>query len=221
MTIGCPKSGVPKDRSSSLGWGSRFWDLGEYKSTRPQYYSGTRVDVSRNRSIQVDATTRERRPSMRPNRTQLLWFRSKTAATPSPSLAELLALLGRHPLPGFRRYPAGCRAARIGTVAAPASKQNPAQNQHPESLPEADLVPSKQRRSQPVPQMLHHFTANRHQKHDCRRGHKKDPLFHFKFLTSSKTRRECFVVGGEDEALRSACATAAYSRSPRFLLTTP
>src|ERR1035441_4899381 len=49
------------------------------KGRESRRYSGTRVDVSRNRSIQVDATARERRPSMRPNRTQLLWFRSRTS----------------------------------------------------------------------------------------------------------------------------------------------
>jgi hypothetical protein len=31
-------------------------------------YSGTRVDVSRNRSVQVDATSRERRPCTMLNR---------------------------------------------------------------------------------------------------------------------------------------------------------
>ncbi len=39
-------------------------------------YSGTRIDVSRNRSIQVDATIRERRPCTKLKRTQELWFRS-------------------------------------------------------------------------------------------------------------------------------------------------
>jgi hypothetical protein len=43
-------------------------------------YSGTRVDVSRSSCIQVDATNRERRPSSKPVRTQLLWFRSKRPA---------------------------------------------------------------------------------------------------------------------------------------------
>jgi len=38
-------------------------------------YSGTRVERSRNHSIQVDATTRERRPSIKLNRKQLLRFR--------------------------------------------------------------------------------------------------------------------------------------------------
>jgi hypothetical protein len=35
-------------------------------------YSGTRVDVSRNRSVQVEATPRERRPCTKLNRIQLL-----------------------------------------------------------------------------------------------------------------------------------------------------
>jgi hypothetical protein len=47
----------------------------------PSHYSGTRVDVSRNRGIQVDATGRERRPSMKFVRTQLLWFRSRSLSS--------------------------------------------------------------------------------------------------------------------------------------------
>jgi hypothetical protein len=30
-TAGCPRSGHPTDRSSSVGWRSRFWDLGKHK----------------------------------------------------------------------------------------------------------------------------------------------------------------------------------------------
>jgi 16S rRNA (guanine(966)-N(2))-methyltransferase RsmD len=58
--------------------------LSFYTATLPhtikaEDYSGTRVDVSRNSSIQVDATNGERRPSSKFVTTQLLWFRSKGA----------------------------------------------------------------------------------------------------------------------------------------------
>src|SRR5260370_35000503 len=56
-------------------------------------YSGTRVAVSRNRSIQVDATIRERRSCTKLNRAHQLWFRS------NPGLKmKSVAQLGRdHP----------------------------------------------------------------------------------------------------------------------------
>ena len=48
-------------------------------------YSGTRVDVSRNRNTKVDATPRERRPCIELKSTQELWFRSRgTDARTSP-----------------------------------------------------------------------------------------------------------------------------------------
>jgi len=55
---------------------------------RAKTYSETRVDVSRNHSIQVDATIRERGPRTKLNKTQLLWFRSNSQWIPQPLLRQ-------------------------------------------------------------------------------------------------------------------------------------
>src|ERR1019366_578214 len=112
-------------------------------------------------------------------------WRSKTAATRAHTVLELLALLGRHPLPALVHAPSKFGAI---TTAAPAkaAEQNPAQSQQSESLPAGDLLPSEQRRRQPVPQLLYNFAANHDEKHEHRWGHKIDPfLSHVGFLNSS------------------------------------
>jgi hypothetical protein len=83
-------------------------------------YSGTRVDVFRNRGTQVDATNKERRPCTKLARTQLLWFRSKCNGVktllcafrrPSMSLGNpILALINRFPA---QRALKNCSQARF------------------------------------------------------------------------------------------------------------
>jgi hypothetical protein len=68
---------------------------------------------------------------------------------------------------------------------AKASEQNPAESQQSDSLPERNLPPSEQRRQQPVPQMQHHFAANRDENHDHQWGQKNPFLSHVVFLISS------------------------------------
>src|SRR6266699_397745 len=80
------------------------------------------------------------------------------AGDTAEALAELLALLRRHPLPAFGHSPPKIGAMKATT--ANASEQNPAENQQSDSLPEGNLPPSEQHRQQPVPQMHHQFAAN-------------------------------------------------------------
>src|SRR5229473_4955359 len=86
-------------------------------------------------------------------------WRCKAAATRAPTLAELLALLGRHPLPALGHalvnsliYSPPHIGARAMTTTTPASEQNPAESKQSDSLPEGNLPPSEQRRQQPVPE---------------------------------------------------------------------
>jgi len=46
------------------------------------------------------------------------------------------------------------------TTTTKAAEQDPAESEQSESLPEGDLLPSEQRRQQPVPQEPHDFAAN-------------------------------------------------------------
>ena len=73
-----------------------WWAARESNSVLEDY-SGTRVDVSRNQSIQVDATNRERRPSTKFVRTQLLWFRSKNPLLHHLSLRPVVYVAGVEP----------------------------------------------------------------------------------------------------------------------------
>src|ERR1035437_1768377 len=55
-----------------------------YAATDPSnqgLYTGTRVDASRKHNFPVGPTRRERRPCTKPNRAQLLWFRSSPGGT--------------------------------------------------------------------------------------------------------------------------------------------
>src|ERR1035441_7818812 len=79
-------------------------------------------------------------------------WRSQAAATGAHALLELLALLGRHPLPALVHAPPKTRAMTATT--AKASEQNPAQSQQSETLPEGNLPPPEQRRRNPVPRFL-------------------------------------------------------------------
>jgi hypothetical protein len=71
-------------------------------------------------------------------------------------------------------------------MSAEATKQNTAQKQQSESLPEPDGMQAEQRRQQPVPQLHHYPPDERHEQNDCRRGNKKHPFpSHVGSLTSS------------------------------------
>src|SRR5713226_2452221 len=84
-------------------------------------------------------------------------WRSKAGATRAPTLAELLALLGGHALPAlvhalFDSPPhIGARRAMAG----PSAKEDAAQRQQSQRLPEGDLAPAEERRQQPIPQVQH------------------------------------------------------------------
>src|ERR1035438_4251358 len=71
-------------------------------------------------------------------------WRSQAAATRAHTLLELLALLGRHPLPALLHSP--LKLGAMTAAATKASEQNPAQGQQSETLPEGNLPPSEQRR---------------------------------------------------------------------------
>src|ERR1039458_9484534 len=116
--------------------------------------------------------------------------RSNSTPARAHILAELLALLGRHPFPALGHWPPPFGA--IMAVTTKASEEHPAENQQSESLPEGNLPPSEQHRQQPVPQMHDHFAANPDENRERQRGHKKDPfvsldpiVFHVVFLISS------------------------------------
>src|SRR5471030_1332299 len=102
-------------------------------------------------------------------------------------LAESSPLLGRHLVPALGHSPPKIGPMHATTMKA--SEQNPAESQEAESLPEGDLLPAKQSRKQPVPQMQHHFAADGHENRDPQdrqRGYEQDPfLSHVVFLTCS------------------------------------
>jgi hypothetical protein len=69
------------------------------------------------------------------------------------------------------------------------AEQNPAQRQQSQRLPEAKRAPAEQRRKKPVPQVHHHFTANKGKQHHPyyrqRRHPKPSPFrFHIRSLIS-------------------------------------
>ena len=162
--------------------------------------------------------------------TRTPWFRwlalREIAAARAPTLAELFALLGRHLHPtlihALAHSPAhiGARAA-----ATPASEENPAESQQSESLPESNLMPSEERRSQPV-QGHHQFATDPDEKRDreyrCWDDKKPFlsvihivlpyfllPLLRIVFLFISwQIRRKCFAIVRVDVAPRSVCARA-------------
>src|SRR5207253_2889847 len=89
--------------------------------------------------------------------------RCRAPRTIMKALAELLAFLRRHLLPAlvhplahslaYSPLHSPTRVAMPTTTRTKASEQNPAEGQQSESLPEANLPESKQRRRQPVPQV--------------------------------------------------------------------
>src|SRR5260370_36865620 len=93
----------------------------------------------------------------------LAGWRCKAGATRAPTLAELVALFGRHALPPFVHSlpdalidsPPHMGARRA--MAAPSAEEDAAQRQKSQRLPESDLAPAEERRQQPIPKWPHCF----------------------------------------------------------------
>src|SRR5437870_8616752 len=75
-------------------------------------------------------------------------------------LADSFPFLRRHRLTALTHSPSRIGAMRATHTHTKVSEQNPAESEQSESLPEANLPPSEQRRQIPVPQMHHHFATN-------------------------------------------------------------
>ena len=101
-------------------------------------------------------------------------------------------------------------------MTTPSAEEDAAQRQKSKGLPEGDLAPAEQRRQQPIPKVQHYFAANGNKYRDRQnrqRGNENPFLSHVQFLMLSYIRRKHFAIVRGDEASRSACARAAYSRS--------
>src|SRR5215469_13337366 len=82
-------------------------------------------------------------------------------------------LLGRH-IPTSSAETAAAGAAR---PAMPQStKQNPAQRQQPQRLPEGKHSPAKQRWQQPVPEAHHHFATDESKHKDSNNRQRSNPI---------------------------------------------
>jgi hypothetical protein len=106
------------------------------------------------------------------------------ATASAHALAEALALFRRHVLPAT-----GHAIAEMGAMAAKAvaAKQDAAERQQSEGLPEGKHPPAEQHGHEPVPQVHDGFTADKDKKHNANRGGHEYPFFssHRMFLTSS------------------------------------
>lgn len=119
------------------------------------------------------------------------------AATFAHTLPKSFAFLWSHVLPALGhaiRHAIGHAAADIGARAAVESKsaeQDPAQQQHPERLPEGDFAPGEERRQQPIPEVQHYLAADcdkHRQPQDRQRSYPNQSLqsrSHVQFLTLS------------------------------------
>src|SRR5579862_8408656 len=116
-----------------------------------------------------------------------------TASDPIPLIhrfAKLLSLFWRH-TPAASTEAAAARAAR--SAVAESSEQDSAQGQQPQSLPEAKRSPAKQRRQQPIPQVHHHFAADKEKQRDSNNCERNDPVpfsSHVLFLTFDSLRAQ-------------------------------
>src|SRR5260370_20718424 len=140
----------------------------------------------------------------------LAGWRCKAGATRAPTLPELLAVLGGHALPALVHAlfdsPPNIGARRA--MAAPSAKEDAAQRQKSQRLPEGDLAPAKERRQQPLPQIHHQFAADGDKyrdRQDRQRSNENPFSFHVVFLISSQIRRECFAIVRADAAPHSVC----------------
>jgi hypothetical protein len=106
------------------------------------------------------------------------------ATASAHALAEALTLFRRHVLPAFSHA-----IAEMGAMAAKAvaAKQDAAERQQSEGLPEGKHPPAEQHGHEPVPQAHDGFTADKDKKHNANRSGHEYPFFssHRMFLTSS------------------------------------
>src|SRR5262249_33442872 len=105
---------------------------------------------------------------------RLLRLAGRAEAPPlAHPLPELLPLLRGHVLATLLHAAADSRAE--GAASPTPAEQAPAKHQKPQRLPERDLGPAEERRQQPVPQMLHDFTAEGDEYRDAQDGQRSDP----------------------------------------------
>src|SRR5436305_1645251 len=118
-------------------------------------------------------------------------------------------------------FPAGFEAAAVvgpgEAAASDAAKEDAAEGQETEGLPEGDGVPSEERRDQPVPEVADDLaTEEGEEHHPCERERRdQDHSFsscHFGFILSS-VRRRCRGGVRGDGSPRGVCGTRACCRS--------
>jgi hypothetical protein len=91
----------------------------------------------------------------------LVAWLTESAPTVAHTPNELLAIFRGHPPPVLSHVRP--KSAAMIAVPAKAPKENAAEHQQPEPLPEGNHGPSEKRRQQPVPQMHHHFAEQKHE----------------------------------------------------------
>jgi hypothetical protein len=116
------------------------------------------------------------------------------AETPAYAFPESFPLLRSHALHAFGHavgHSIGRVAAELGAMATVPSKsaeEYPAQHQYSKRLPEGNLAPAKQRRQQPIPQLLHYFAPEGDKSRECQNRQRSQPnpsLSHVQFLMFS------------------------------------
>src|SRR5512146_2548209 len=80
------------------------------------------------------------------------------APAPAPALPQPFPLLRGHAVPALGH--ADSVIGATGAVESKSAEEDPAQQQQPQRLPEADLAPPEERRQQPIPQVQHDFAAD-------------------------------------------------------------
>src|SRR6188474_1549628 len=121
---------------------------------------------------------------------------------------KMLAFLG-----GPAGWSEAILEARTPTVHSKSTEQDAAERQKPECLPEADPLPTEQRRQEPVPQLPHYEAADRgecNHSQQRQRGNEDPFLSHLHGVILSRSRRRSLAIGGADTGRRNACVTAAY-----------
>src|SRR5262249_9005681 len=114
------------------------------------------------------------------------------------SFAEFLAFLGRHIFPAVTHLATHSAGAAM-PAAAKATEENAAKREQAKRLPERNCVPAKERRQEPVPQELDHFTAQSDEQSECRRAKNRGqdylclPVHHV--ISPSEIRRKCPADG--------------------------
>src|SRR5262249_47428377 len=83
--------------------------------------------------------------------------RLEWAAASPPGLAGPFAFFRRHLRPALFHAAAHIRAS--GSTPSQSAEEDTAESQQSNSLPERDLVPTEERRQQPIPQVRHYLAA--------------------------------------------------------------